>query len=125
MTQLRLGRWWSVIGVNSLVNLIGQGMAVEKNGYFLHASKLRCQLAYVHSDVFCKNWWAKGSRKMILDEDLPTVLDCYIVDKMHLSYWKPDFRIYDFFQLASYLVDCYHLWIYFYLAAISFIRSSH
>lgn len=84
-------------------------MAVEKHGYFLDPLKLRCQLAYVHSNVLSKNWWAKRGGKVILDEELSAVLDCYVIDEVHLSYWKPNFWIYNLLEFASYFVDCNHL----------------
>lgn len=84
-------------------------MAVEKHGYLLHSLELRCELTYVHSNIFGENGRAKRSSKMIIDEQLSAVVDCDIVDQVHLSYWKPNFWIYNLFQFTSYLVDCNQL----------------
>lgn len=83
---------------------------MEKNSYFLHSLELRCQLAYVHSDVLGENRWTKRSSKMILDEHLSALVNCNVVDQVHLSNWEPNFWIYNLFQFASYLVDRNQIW---------------
>src|SRR5216683_4491066 len=83
----RLGRRRSVTWVDSLIDLVRKSVAVEDNGDLLHSVKLGGKGPNVHSYVFCENWRTERRGKMILYENLAIILDAYLVNQMHLSYW--------------------------------------
>src|SRR5713101_6411248 len=83
----RLGWRRSVTGVDSLIDLVCQSVAVEDNGDLPHSVQLGGKGPYVHSYVFRENRRTERCGKMILYENLSIILDAYLVNQMHLSYW--------------------------------------
>src|SRR5206468_12156674 len=83
-------------------------MAVEYDCNLLHSIKLGGELTDIHSNVFSKYRRAKWCCEMIFDEYLSVFLDCYLVDEVHLGYWKPDFRVHDLLQFPCNVINCDH-----------------
>ena len=70
----------NVARVDSLVDLVCEGVSMEDNYDLLDPFKLGRKCPYVHSYVFRKDRGAERCSQMILDEDLSVVLDVYLVD---------------------------------------------
>ena len=82
---------------------------MEDNCDLLDSFKLGCQHPYVHSDVFCKDRRTERSGQMILDEDLPVVLNVYLVHEMHLCDRKPDLWVDNLLKLSFDRFDGNHV----------------
>src|SRR5437867_11715248 len=88
LTSSGLGLSWccrldwgrSVAGVDSLIDLVSEGVSVENNRDLLDTLKFRRKVPNVHSNVFRKDGWTERRSQMIFDQNLPVLLDVYLVN---------------------------------------------
>src|ERR1700745_1226120 len=85
----------SVAWIYPLIDLVGKSMTIQYYCNFADPVQFRRKLPNVHSDILCKNWRTERGGEMVFYENLSILLYRYFVDEVHLSYRKPNLRVYD------------------------------